>query len=241
MNITVQTGYANSKPDAVISGIYCIEYVLRGNDIQGHYNRFYDKPGYKPKPGMADQSLLVIFDPPDAKPQLPTLRSNVVPPANVAVLSFASSTFWTTKLTIFKALPVPGSTLGTYKWQGFTTLTVLVDFVARHVELNDATFSATLSPAQRFHNQKRDRDSAVWVQLRDSLGALIGQPFEVTPTRFHVDGLKKAIKAELGPKYPLLVAPDLTIFAPGTTAPAKPSSALCETTDDAPFLFQLPN
>ena len=85
----------------------------------------------------------------------------------------------------------------------------------------------------------RQCDGAVWVQLRDSLGALIGQPFKVTPAGSDVDALKKAIKAELGADC-TCSAPRITILAPGTTVHAEADLALSETSAKNPYLFLLP-
>ena len=82
---------------------------------------------------------------------------------------------------------------------------------------------------------------AIWVQQRDRSGAPVGPAFKVSPAVNDVDALKKAIKAELSPKFPTLFAPEITIYAPDATAPAEPDLALSETDAKKPFHFILPS
>jgi len=83
------------------------------------------------------------------------------------------------------------------------------------------------------------KEEPIWVQQCDASNSPIGSAFKVSPTSSDVDGLKKAIKAELGPKYPSLVVPDIKIFVPGTTAHAKASLPLTESSEEKPYLFEL--
>ena len=80
----------------------------------------------------------------------------------------------------------------------------------------------------------------VWVQQCDVSFKPIPQPFKVTPAGSVVDDLKKAIKAEVGPKYPSLIAPDITILNPGTTTVANPGQPWGTSTAGEPYLFELP-
>jgi hypothetical protein len=82
--------------------------------------------------------------------------------------------------------------------------------------------------------------TAVWVQQRDASGKPVGPAFEVSPAKDHVDALKDAIKMKLGPKFPSLVGPDITIYAPGATTPAEPDLTLAESGAKKPFFFVLP-
>jgi hypothetical protein len=94
----------------------------------------------------------------------------------------------------------------------------------------------------------------VWVHPRTGSGP----PFSVTPTANDIDHLKKAIKAEIDVKYPTLIAPDTTIYAPneahGDVAVVLPGGAKTKYKkvldprellmrnngkDDPPYLFEL--
>ena len=257
--ITVTTGFSSAKgtregkPDVIIPGTgEVIEYVLAGNDVQGHFDRFDAYGAYHQNRG--DQ-LLVIFAHRD--PMLPTVRARNTsrPPAKIAVVKFELETFWVMRVEFYvateKMLAVSEARRSKFgqdythalTWGKYTGPPIYVDFVARHVFFDDATSTFELRPAQKLTRpEKRPREEAervmapIWVQQLDLAGKPVGQAFKVSPTSSDVDGLKKAILPNATP----LEQARVTIFAPGTTAPAKPSSALCETTDDAPFLFQLP-
>ena len=83
----------------------------------------------------------------------------------------------------------------------------------------------------------------LWVQQRAAAGNLTGAAFRVdSPSDIRdIARLKKAIKAEIGPKYPTLIAPDLIIYKPGEKAAVtKQSAALVSNTEEAPYEFELP-
>ncbi len=65
----------------------------------------------------------------------------------------------------------------------------------------------------------------------------------ITARTKDIDALSKAIKAKLeaNVKGLIVCAPDITIFAPGSTAAANPGAPLdSSTTAGKPYLFELP-
>ena len=72
-----------------------------------------------------------------------------------------------------------------------------------------------------------------WVQQRDT--AMV---FAVTPVRNHIDGLKKAIKAEMPDT--VREAPRLTIYRHGEAEPVTTQSTpLVSNTEETPYQFEL--
>jgi hypothetical protein len=92
----------------------------------------------------------------------------------------------------------------------------------RHISttnLGRGSFSQKgLTPQQRagFTTSVSDSKSTFTYWVQSHAG---GSPFRVTPTSSDIDSLKDAIKAKMGPKYPTLIAPDITILDPDTKEP----------------------
>ena len=85
----------------------------------------------------------------------------------------------------------------------------------------------------------------VWVRQRDPHGQqLVGSAFKVTPSTNDIDSLKKAIKVEIGPKYPCLIGPDIAILTPTKDGKwegiVEPDTTLQLNTPGQPYAFQLP-
>jgi hypothetical protein len=121
-------------------------------------------------------------------------------------------------------------------------------------EVNPMALSAAEAqePICKFLRQKDLQDNDIsqlpmsaWVQPHDADGTATGSAFKVTPTSNDIDALKKAIKAEIGAKYPTLIAPDIKIYewdAAANTAKKdavkKQSTPLHATTEETPYTFQ---
>ena len=87
--------------------------------------------------------------------------------------------------------------------------------------------------------------SNYWAQQVFPNRATIGSAFSVsvpTADQQNIDHLKKAIKAEIGPKYPTLIAPDLIIYKPGEDKAVSKQSTLLESNkEETPYEFALPS
>ena len=255
--IKVTTGFGSSKgasegkPDVVIPVVgHVIEYVLNGNKVQDHFDRFDAFPAYHQDRG---EQLLVIFVRRDTEPTLPTKRTKKTAksPAKIATITFEQDTFWIMRVAFYEAAEAalavadPRGSTHSLVWKGYPGPAIPVDFVARHVVFRPAESKFEFEPAQELSAAKRPREEQqakriqVWVQQWVSDNHF-GQPFKVTPAGNDVDDLKDAIKAKRQVLCATVDAADITILNPGTTTVANPGQPWGTSTAGEPYLFELP-
>jgi hypothetical protein len=215
-------GTSEGKPDAVLvqPRNVVIEYVIWNSDVAGHFNRFDLFPAYH-----QENQLLVVFAPPDVTVPLPIRRSKITPfpAARVAIVRFYKSTVWSFQLEFClaseqpKAFPEPvthnkkmqvAADGIPFEYTHDLTWTIYkggpelpVDFVARHVILDEVKKSFGFQPAQTVVVEAKRRNGALFVKIRLSDGTFVAtdvsNALELNGFPFTVDGLKKAVKKVL--------------------------------------------
>jgi hypothetical protein len=256
------------KPDAVWGNVV-IEFVLSNNDVAGHFNRFDLCPAYH-----QDNQLLIVFSTPEAEVRLPTQRSKktAFPPANIAIVRFHKSTVWAVQLELCVATeqPKPSTGAGTLQegkqpqgtaddpslqytheltWTSFEGPEVPVDFVARHVILDESNKSFKFTSAQTVTIRNADSDAAIFVNVRFPDGTCdstdVSQTLRDSNFPFTVDGLKDAVMKEYerDPLFKDKSRRHLKVYPAGAkkgdTAYEKMSTSLCSASLKEPYWVEL--